>query len=732
LEERRPLVSIIVRTKDRPQLLKRALQSIAGQTYRPIEVVLVNDGGCDVEIEELEAILGDISLNYERLGKNMGRAHAGNVGIGSAKGKYIGFLDDDDEFYPEHVQTLVTTLIHGPYLVAYTDSETVLMELTKDGDFSEKSSHISYQHEFIPEVFLIQNYIPFMCLLFDRRVFEGIRIDEDFDLFEDWNLLLVLSQKYTFAHIKKITARYIQWSDEAQINRKALTEDFSKEVYKKILGRNSDKITPEILYTYCVVMNSEKARLVSLLTEETYERQKSVAEKEKAEAEKRTLEAEKERILSEKNSLEAERNTLEAERNTLASVKQRLEGEKEMLYREFVGLQNHLAEITGSMSWRIIIRYRKIKEKLAPLGSRRRAFYDLLLKSVRAITQEGIKGFITKVKRRMRFTPGYMKLRYRFIKKQTRDLAPETRTSVELGFCRKPVCIVMPVYNGYECIGDCINSIFRHTDLTFHSLVMIDDKSTDPKVSDYLSALAENNTGRHLKILSNVENLGFVKTINRGMQSATEDVIILNSDTIITDGWVEKLQRAAYSKPRVATATPLSNYVTINGIPNPFKFNPVPLGMDVDSFGAFLERISLRYYPEVPAGVGFCMYIKRSVLGEMGYFDDAKFEKGYAEETDFCMRALKKGYLHVIDDATYIYHIGGVSFESVKDPEVLREKNIMIERNNETLRKLHPEYMGLVEKAVAENLTPVHNYINLRLEMEEKRAENTVCNRSEA
>jgi glycosyltransferase involved in cell wall biosynthesis len=59
-----PLVSIIIRTKDRPKLFKRALQSIAEQTCRPIEVVLVNDGGCDLDIEELKTILGDVSLNY--------------------------------------------------------------------------------------------------------------------------------------------------------------------------------------------------------------------------------------------------------------------------------------------------------------------------------------------------------------------------------------------------------------------------------------------------------------------------------------------------------------------------------------------------------------------------------------------------------------------------------------------------------------------------------------------
>jgi len=174
----------------------------------------------------------------------------------------------------------------------------------------------------------------------------------------------------------------------------------------------------------------------------------------------------------------------------------------------------------------------------------------------------------------------------------------------------------------------------------------------------------------------------------------------------------------------------LSNYVTINGIPRPFHFNTIPNGMDAEAFSEFLEKISLRYYPEIPAGVGFCMYIRRDVLEHLGYFDEAKFEKGYAEETDFCMRALKKGFLHVLDDSTYIYHVGGVSFESVKDPEVIREKNLMIERNLETLRTLHPEYTYLVGKALDESLGPVHRYINLRIELMERIDEDTVCDRS--
>jgi len=120
LENSRPLVSIIVRTKDRPELLKRALQSIAAQTYKPIEVVLVNDGGCQLDVNELEGILKDITLNYIRLENGTGRARAGNVGIENAKGEFVGFLDDDDEYYSEHIETLALFPEQDDCQIAYS------------------------------------------------------------------------------------------------------------------------------------------------------------------------------------------------------------------------------------------------------------------------------------------------------------------------------------------------------------------------------------------------------------------------------------------------------------------------------------------------------------------------------------------------------------------------------------------------------------------------------------
>ena len=102
-----PLVSVIVRTKDRPELLQDALKSIASQTYQSIEAVLVNDGGCEVDQGEAEAILGEIPLSYVKNETSLGRGAALNIGLEKSKGVYVAFLDDDDVYYHGGIAALM-------------------------------------------------------------------------------------------------------------------------------------------------------------------------------------------------------------------------------------------------------------------------------------------------------------------------------------------------------------------------------------------------------------------------------------------------------------------------------------------------------------------------------------------------------------------------------------------------------------------------------------------------
>jgi len=251
MEIKNPSVSIIVRTKDRPELLKRALKTIAAQTYRPIEVVLVNDGGCDPDIERLKEILRDVSLNYIRLEKNTGRAHAGNVGIENAQGQYIGFLDDDDELNPEHLVTLVSFLEHNDYEVAYTDSLMVYKEYDPHThEFNnEVKKEIAFSQDFNYDRLVFENYIPLMCLLFARRplVTSG-GFENSFDLYEDWDLLIRIGNKYPFYHIRQITSNYNQWSIDLQISQRNNDPIFLQQAYLKVLSRHIKEITPKRIH----------------------------------------------------------------------------------------------------------------------------------------------------------------------------------------------------------------------------------------------------------------------------------------------------------------------------------------------------------------------------------------------------------------------------------------------------------------------------------------------------
>jgi glycosyltransferase involved in cell wall biosynthesis len=241
-----PLVSIIVRTKDRPKLVKNALRSIALQSYRPLEIILVNDGGCDLPLEDLKCLLPDVALQYMRLEKNTGRAHAGNVGIEHAQGYYIGFLDDDDEFHPEHIKTLVTSLQGSEYDIAYTGVEFIEKSFHDDGSSSHPEKKTIFARDFSYEDLIINNYIPLMSLLFKADLLKDLEFDESFDLYEDWDMLIRAGVRTKFHFINKITAIYNQWSN-FQIAFKSPQEIIRKETLK-LYKKHCEKMPLERIF----------------------------------------------------------------------------------------------------------------------------------------------------------------------------------------------------------------------------------------------------------------------------------------------------------------------------------------------------------------------------------------------------------------------------------------------------------------------------------------------------
>ena len=241
--------------------------------------------------------------------------------------------------------------------------------------------------------------------------------------------------------------------------------------------------------------------------------------------------------------------------------------------------------------------------------------------------------------------------------------------------------IIIPIYNAFEDLQKCIASIFACTDLNRHRLLLVNDASPDERILPYIKSLENTN----ILVIENENNLGFSGSINHGIRvSSNRDVILLNSDTLVTSDWVEKIIACAYSAPEIATVTPLSNNATLCSVPKFLQENSLPDGFTLGQYAQLIEMVSLRSYPRIPVANGFCMYIKREVLEKIGLFDMETFERGYGEENDFCYRAGQIGYCHAMCDDTYIYHTGTTSFIS-------DEKRKYIEAHEKILNKRYPE-----------------------------------------
>ena len=247
--------------------------------------------------------------------------------------------------------------------------------------------------------------------------------------------------------------------------------------------------------------------------------------------------------------------------------------------------------------------------------------------------------------------------------------------------------IVIPVFGAADALERCLTSVFGSTLLPPHRIIVVVD---GPQEEDVEEVLARSLDSRRelVTLLRNEERLGFVASVNRGMAVSKRDVVLLNSDTQVSGGWLDNLQGAAYSDPAIATVTPLSNSATICSLPEFLEDNLLPAGVSTEVLGEIVERTSNREYPRLPTGVGVCLYIKRSVLDAVGFFDESKFGLGYGEENEFCIRATSAGFEHIADDATFVFHEGQKSF----GPEKAR----LTKKAMRTLRSFDPTYVPRV------------------------------------
>lgn len=247
----------------------------------------------------------------------------------------------------------------------------------------------------------------------------------------------------------------------------------------------------------------------------------------------------------------------------------------------------------------------------------------------------------------------------------------------------EPVDVILPVYNAFDLTKLCVESVYRNS--TNCHLIIINDASTDERIKPYFNLLKSDTIKNiNLTVIHNEKNQGFVKSVNKAWEHTTHHFVILNSDTEVPSGWLDRLFAPIFtSQDSIGSVTPFSNSGMACSFPDPFVDNLLPEMFDVNSLDAIFSAYGSFVPIDLFTGVGFCMAFNCNVVKSIGLFNEA-FGKGYGEECDWSVRAFRNGFRNVLVPNLFVYHKHGGSFGS-------EEKKALLSANIDKFWSLHSD-----------------------------------------
>ena len=261
--------------------------------------------------------------------------------------------------------------------------------------------------------------------------------------------------------------------------------------------------------------------------------------------------------------------------------------------------------------------------------------------------------------------------------------APATLSPILSTQSTATVDLIIPVYKGLAETKACLDSVMasRSANSTQMHIVVVNDVSPDEALCFFLRSEA---SAGHITLLERPFNVGFVGTINTGLAATSHDVVLLNADTLVANNWLDRLQETAHSDQTIGTVTPLSNNAELLSFPVPMQAGLMPTLKDTQQLDALFAKEGADSIITLPTGVGFCWYIKRALLNTHPELNEQLIDRGYGEETEFCLQTSVKGWRHVAATNVFVAHQGGVSFGSTK--------NALARANNAQVMARFPEH----------------------------------------
>lgn len=553
-----PLVTVIIRSTDRPEL-DEALLSVASQDWPTVEVVVVNAKG--EGHRPLSAACGAFPLRLVETGHALGRSAAANLGLEHARGELLLLLDDDDWLEPGHVPSLAARLRAEPAAMgAYAGVRCV--RRAADGSFETVRV---YNEPYEAARLMVENTIPIHAMLFRRCALEaGCRFDEAFDLYEDWDFWLQLATLGGFVHVDATSANYRIHGDAGL--GVAADEGRAIEALRQLLEKWRQRWTPAQLQDL-VARDRRLAHLLGQVEENRAALARQLA----------TRQSELEAALREaQEARERHERALTAARRDAQEWRERLEW------------------VTASLSWRLTGPLRRGNEvaRTALAHGRRHAWRGALW----TYRQDWLRPVLARV-------PFGVKQHLRGLLRQEAPSAAPAPGLPEAGDGLL-VSIVIPVFNHAEYIERCIASALAQT-YTHVEVIVVDDASPDPRVREILARL---EGLPRLKVLYNERNLGISRTQNRALVASRGALIgFLDCDDHLTADAVERCV-AAWNPGIVYLHSGRINVDENDNEINRISFEHLPRQ---DYFAENLERMYATHFK----------LIRRDAFAKVGLFD---------------------------------------------------------------------------------------------------------------